>query len=216
MPRRSAAAGRGAENRAMAHTNAWSKIGLGAVLSCALVACGTGPGSPGATATAGDSVPPTPAQTPSSECINPPPDILTLINQTAPAACYGDAPITVVAEVTAVGAIDCARTEPVWLSCGAWVSLQPIAVGVRTTGFVLAATSGPPGLPSMFAAIHPDTAVASQDIVDRQLRITGNFDDPAAQTCRELEAPFGGPATPPDEVIGYCRNLFVMTAFESV
>jgi len=203
----------------MAHTNGWSKIGLGLALAWALVACSADPGStssPSARATAGDSVPSEPARTPSSECINPPPDLLTLINQTDPAACYGDAPITVVAEVIGFGAIDCAGVEPAWFMCGAWVGLQPIAAQARTTGFVLAATRGTNQAPWMFAAIHPDTAVATQDIVGRQLRITGHFDDPAAQTCRETEAPFGGPSTPPDDVIASCRNLFAMTGFEAV
>lgn len=202
----------------MARANACTNIGLGVVLAWALVACGADPGStsPSATATGGDSVPSEPARTPSSECINPAPDLLTLINQTDPVACYGDTPVTVEAEVTSIGAIDCAPVEPAWFNCGAWVGLQPIAAQARSTGFVLAATRGPNQALWMFATIHPDTAVAPQDIVGRQLRVTGHFDDPAAQTCRETAAPFGGPATPPDEVIASCRNLFVMTGFESV
>jgi len=161
-------------------------------------------------------MPSEPARTPSSECVNPPPDLLTLINQTDPVACYGDGPITVEAEVLAVGAIDCAGVEPAWFMCSAWVWLQPIAARATSTGFVLAKTSGPNQAPWMFATIHPDAAAAAQDIIGRELRVTGHFDDPAAQTCRETAAPFGGPATPPDEVIASCRNLFVMTGFESV
>jgi hypothetical protein len=68
----------------------------------------------------------------------------------------------------------------------------------------------------MFATIHPDTALSSIDIIGEQLRVTGHFDDPAAQTCVEKEPPFGGPATPPDEVIASCQRLFVLTAFERI
>jgi hypothetical protein len=50
----------------------------------------------------------------------------------------------------------------------------------------------------------------------RSLRITGHFDDPAAQTCRETEAPFGGATTPPQQVIGICQTEFVLTAFSNL
>ena len=186
-----------------------------AVAALAMAACAAAPGS-SSTATGDDPLPSEPARTPSAECINPPPDLLTLLNQTDPVACYGDAPITVEAEVVSIGAIDCAAVEPAWFGCGAWVALQPIVVGVRTTGFVLAATTGPAAPPSMFAAIHPETAVSSVDLLGERLRVTGHFDDPAAQTCVETQAPFGGPGTPPELVITYCRSLFVLTAFERV
>lgn len=52
-------------------------------------------------------------------------------------------------------------------------------------------------------------------IVGERLRISGHFDDPAARTCVETEAPFGQPSDPQD-VIDSCRNLFVMTAFERI
>ena len=135
-----------------------------------------------------------------------------MINQTDPVACYGDAPITVDAEVVGVGAIDCAPMVPAWMACGAWVALQPIAPQAGTTGFVLAATSGSR---QMFAAIHPETALQASDIMGRSLRITGHFDDPAAQTCRQT-APIFDQATVPPPDISSCRNLFVLTGFEQL
>jgi hypothetical protein len=84
------------------------------------------------------------------------------------------------------------------------------------TGIVLAATTGPNAAPWMFAAIHPETNVVAEDIIGRSLRITGHFDDPAAQTCRETDAPFGEATTPPQQVIAYCQRMFVLTAFASL
>lgn len=189
------------------------------VVALALVACGAGPGPSGSPATAsgsGTDLPSNgPDRTPSTECINPPVDLLTLINQTDPVACYGDTELTVEAEPVVIGAIDCAGVEPAWFGCGAWVALQPVVVGRQSTGFLLAATTGPPGLPWMFATIHPETALSSMDILGERLHITGHYDDPAAQTCVETAAPFGEPSDPADVIAG-CRNLFVMTAFERI
>lgn len=202
----------------MTLSNAFRTIGLAVAIALSQAACAAaepGRSSPGATASPDDSLPPEPARTPSAECINPPPDLLTLINQTDPVACYGDDPITVDAEVVPIGAIDCAPMVPAWMSCGAWVALQPIAAQARTTGFVLAKTSGPPGLPWMFAAIHPETALTAIDIQGRSLRITGHFDDPAAQTCRQTEPVFDEATPPPPDISG-CRNLFVLTGFEQL
>jgi hypothetical protein len=196
----------------MTHSHLFGTVGLGIVIALAQVACASEPGSPSAHATA---LPSEPARTPSAECIKPPLDLLTLINQTDPVACYGDTPITVEAEVVGVGAIDCAPIEPAWMGCGAWVALQPIAVQGGTTGFVLAATTGPGALPQLFAAIHPDTALVASEIMGRPLRITGHFDDPAAQTCRQTEPVFEEETPPPPDISG-CRNLFVMTAFEQL
>jgi len=194
----------------------------GLVLLVALTQAACGAGEPGGSAVPGSSsasqLPPSqPARTPSAECINPPRDLITLINQTDPVPCYGDTPITVDAEVIAVGAIDCAPIEPAWLGCAAWVALQPIAARAGTTGVVLAKTSGPPGLPQMFAAIHPETALEAIDLMGRPLRITGHFDDPAAQTCRQTEPVFEEVTPPPpEETIPGCQRMFVLTAFEQL
>jgi hypothetical protein len=202
----------------MTLSNAYRTIGLAVGIALSQAACAAEPGasSRGGTASPDASRPAGAAQTPSAECINPPRDLLTLINQTDPVACYGDTPLTVDAEVYGVGAIDCAQMEPAWMACGAWVTLVPIAGQAGRTGFVLAATTGPNARPEMFAAIHPETNLESRDIMGRPLRITGHYDDPAAQTCQETQAPFGEATTPPQQVIKYCRNLFVLTAFEQL
>ena len=192
------------------------RASLAVVIGLAIGGCAAGPGTASPDPIGTKSGPSEPAATPSAECINPPRDVVTLINQTDPVACYGDDPITVDAQVASPGAIDCAAVVPAWFSCGAWVQLQPIAAQRAATGNVLVATSGRPGLPWMFSAIHPETALDALDIVGRQLRITGHFDDRAAQTCRETEAPFGGPTTPPEQVIADCQRLFVMTGFEQL
>jgi hypothetical protein len=196
----------------MAPSHVIRTVGLGVVIALAQVACANEPRSSSARATV---LPSEPARTPSAECINPPLDLLTLINQTDPVACYGDEPITVDAEVVGVGAIDCAPIEPAWMGCAALVALQPIAVQAGTTGFVLAATTGPGALPQLFAAIHPDTALDLSDIAGRPLRITGHYDDPAAQTCRQIGLVFDEETPPPPDISG-CRNLFVMTGFEQL
>lgn len=194
----------------MAPSPVFRMASLGVVIALTQVACAWLGSSP----LQATLLPSEAARTPSAECINPPLDLLTLINQTEPAACYGDVPITIDAEVEGVGAIDCAPMEPVWMGCGAWVALQPIAAQAGTPGFVLAATSDP-RRPQMFAAIHPETALEASDIMGRQLRVTGHFDDPAAQTCRQTEPVFDE-VTPPPPDISSCRNLLVLTAFEEL
>jgi hypothetical protein len=184
-------------------------------LTQAACAAGLGASSGPATSTADESPQDQPPRTPSAECINPPSDLLTLFNQTDPVACYGNAPITVDAEAVGVGAIDCAPMVPAWMRCGAWVALQPIGAQAGTTGFVLAATTGPGAAPQLFAAIHPETALEAGDIMGRPLRITGHFDDPAAQTCRQTEPVFDEATVPPPDISG-CRNLFVLTGFEQL
>jgi hypothetical protein len=203
------------ENAAMAPSHLLRTISLAVVIALAQAACAAGLGSSSPTATpTNDSLPSEPARTPSAECINPPPGLLTLLNQTDPVACYSDTPITVDAQVVPIGAIDCAPIVPAWLGCGAWVALQPIGARAGAGGFVLAATSGSTP-PWMFAAIHPDTNLIASDILGRSLRITGHFDDPAAQTCRQTELVFDEATLPPPD-ISSCRNLFVLTAFEEL
>ena len=201
----------------MALANVSRTIGLTVCIALSQAACAAepGPSSQGGAASPQGSLPTGPARTPSPECINPPLDLLTLINQTDPVACYGDTPLTVEAEVVHVGAIDCAPIEPAWMGCSAWVALQPIAVQSSTAGFILAKTSGPPGLPQLFAAIHPETALEWSDIMGRSLRITGHYDDPAAQTCRQTE-PIFDQVTPPPPDSSSCRNLFVLTGFDQL
>jgi hypothetical protein len=156
---------------------------------------------------------PTPSaaeRTPSSECINPPVDVLTLVYQSDPVACYGNAPLTVDAYLSGVGAIDgpCLYVEPAWLACDSWVSLDVVRKTATTTSIILAyvTTSNP-----LLAAIHP-TAEPRDQFMDRNVRVTGHFDDPAAQTCR-YAAGSGWPDAEftASDLISSCRRTFVVT-----
>ena len=86
--------------------------------------------SPSSSASPTTSVLPTPSptatpttptdRTPSADCINPPVDVVTLVYQSDPVACYGGASLTVDAYLVVVrGSIDgpCTAIEPAWFSC---------------------------------------------------------------------------------------------------
>ena len=170
--------------------------------------------SPSEVGTRGPTAIPTPSsaeRTPSSECINPPVDLLTLVYQSDPVACYANGPLTVDAYLTGVGAIDgpCLFIEPAWFACDAWVALEGVRKTATTTSIILAATSGP-GYYAFFAAVHP--TLGTDVLRDRNVRVTGHFDDPAAQTCQQTEL-VGGAETlaPAAEMIEACRRIFVVT-----
>lgn len=91
-----------------------------------------------------------PEATPPADCVNPPRDVATLVEQGDPAACYGSADLSLDAHLTtAIGAIDCpGGLEPAWLGCDGLVSLRTLpgtsnapANGLTTR--LLSTTSGP-------------------------------------------------------------------------
>ncbi|MEX0626599.1 MAG: hypothetical protein WD402_08640 [Chloroflexota bacterium] len=152
---------------------------------------------------------PSPSATPPAGCINPPTDITTLIDMVPtgpldpgsdPVACYGDAPLTFDATWYGGGVADCpSAPEPAWLACSAF-SLQA------------AGDTRKVGAPGLFVAIHPSASLSIPSGPYAQVRVTGHFDDPAAQTCRETQ--LGGGATslaPAAEMIERCRRTFVVT-----
>ena len=151
-----------------------------------------------------------PNRTPSAECFTPPPDLLALINQTDPLACYGSSALTVGAHVTGVGAIDCpGGLQPAWFSCEAMIELEPLAETAEAP-FVLAARSSGP---SLFAVLAPASGIARNVLVETDWLVTGHYDDPAAQACHYTAWPVGAGAPPPaGEVIDQCRRTFVLTA----
>ncbi len=167
--------------------------------------------SPATAATPSPTPAPTtdPERTPSAECFNPPPDILALINQTDPVACYGGAALTVGAHVTGVGAIDCpGGLQPAWFSCESWIQLEPLGETAEAP-FLLAALQGP----FMFAALDPASRLEpNNNLWGFNWLITGHYDDPAAQLCHYTAWPVGAGAPPAaSEVIDGCRRTFVVT-----
>lgn len=153
-----------------------------------------------------------PDRTPSAECFNPPPDILALINQTDPVACYGGAALTVGAHVFVLGgAIHCpGGLQPAWFSCESWIQLEPLGETAEAP-FLLAALQGP----FMFAALDPASGLKRNNLAilaKFNALITGHYDDPAAQLCHITAWPVGAGAPPAaSEVIDGCRGTFVVT-----
>jgi hypothetical protein len=113
-------------------------------------------------------------------------------------ACYRDTPLTFDAEPVA-GVADCPVTvEPVWLSC-------------PQTFLRLVGETRKVGAPSLTVAIDPVSALSLP--LNTDVRITGHFEDPAAQTCNETERPplVGGTPEPAADTIERCRRTFVVT-----
>jgi hypothetical protein len=143
-------------------------------------------------------VAPSPTTSPAADCVNPPIDITSLINMADPVACYGNADLTLDAEVVA-GIGGCPIVvEPTWLSCP-----QTLLMLVGETRKVGAST--------LSVAIDPASGV-SVGAPNKNVRVTGHFDDPAAQTCRETERlEVGGTPAPAKLTIEGCRRTFVVT-----
>jgi len=141
---------------------------------------------------------PLPTGTSPADCVNPPPDIAALIAQTDPVACYGNAPLTLVASPIAAQ-IDCpVIVEPVWLACGTSI-LRP--VGGSKFG------------PELVVNVDPKSGISFSDYLNKNVRITGHFDDPAARTCREAgrSPAVEGTPEPAAATIESCRRKFVVT-----
>jgi hypothetical protein len=170
--------------------------------------------SPTALPTPSPTALPTPSdRTPSPECIHPPVDVLTLAYQSDPVACYGNTPLTVDGYLTSPGVIDgpCAFVEPAWLSCNSWVELDVVRTTAATTSIILAYVSTGNTSYPFFAAIQP-TAGPRDQFMDRNVRVTGHFDDPAARTCRFVAGSgFSDAPNPATDLISSCRRIFVVT-----
>ncbi len=166
--------------------------------------------SPSELSTPSESAAPSPTATATlpAGCINPPTDITTLIDLQStgpldpagdPVACYSNAPLTFEATWYGGGVADCpSAPEPAWLACSSF-SLQA------------AGDSRKVGAPQLFVAVEPSVSFSPSEPY-AQVRVTGHYDDPAAQTCRETA--LGGDATtlaPAAETIESCRRTFVVT-----
>jgi hypothetical protein len=155
---------------------------------------------------------PSPSATPSASlpagCVNPPTDITTLIALQStgpldpgvdPVACYGSAPLTFDATWYGGGVADCpSAPEPAWLACSSF-SLQA------------AGDTRKVGAPQLFVAVDPSVSLSISEAY-AQVRVTGHYDDPAAQTCRETQLGGGAESlAPAAETIERCRRTFVVT-----
>ena len=159
-----------------------------------------------------DPPPATPEASIPEDCVNPPPDVGTLIEQDQRAACYGDAELTVEAHAALLqGAIDCpGDLQPSWFACGGTiVELYPLDSARVPSPIILAARSPHSG-PALSAVIHPDSGIDLHRGLDAPVTAIGHFDDPAAATCRYLSWPDPQPPAPED-VVANCREVFVIT-----
>lgn len=143
---------------------------------------------------------------PAIGCLEAPPNLESLIEfqdgtRDDPVVCFGDAPLTFDARWIGGGVADCPMApEPAWLACSAF-SLAPVGNTAKV------------GVPSLFVAVDPSTSSLPEVATD--VRVTGHFDDPAAQTCHETV--LGGLAeslAPAADTVEHCRNVLVITAVE--
>jgi hypothetical protein len=199
----------GRVTRVTMHTLIASRTAVALMVLMALAACAAQAPSVSPTATLGSAAPtspspaatspsPAPTQTFAADCVNPPVDIMSLINVADPVACYGHAPLTFDA-YSVSGVADCPVTvEPDWLACPQGSLMQ-----VGETRKV--------GAPQLTVAIDPASGVSSGG--NANVHVTGHFDDPAAQTCHETQRPpsVGGSPEPIADSIERCRGTFVVT-----
>ena len=116
-----------------------------------------------------------------------------------PVACYGDSPLSFDATWLGGGEADCpAAPQPAWLACSAF-SLQAPGDTRKV------------GVPTLFVAIDPSASLSIPSGPYGQVRVTGHFDDPAAQTCHETQLGDAETLAPVTETIERCRRVFVVT-----
>ena len=183
------------------HRHALGSTLLATVL---LSACGATSSTPTPSATADQSVAASnpeslPSLSPAIGCVESPPDVEVLSAQADPAACFGSDPLTFDAYLAGGGAVDCPIVvEPTWLSC-------------PPTLLQLVGETRKVGAPFLLVAFDPASPISAPGQINA--RVTGHFDDPVAQTCRETErAPaIGGTPQPVAEAIAQCRRIFVVT-----
>ena len=203
-----------------------SRIALAVVLSAAVAACATSPSpsqpqaavpsdSPQVATFPGGQSPvaaPSPTALPTAsmpgDCVTPPTDINTLIDMVStgpqdpggdPVACFGDASLSFDATWLGGGEADCPTApQPAWLACSPF-SLQAPGDTRKV------------GPPALFVAIHPSASLSIPSKPYAQVRVTGHFDDPAAQTCHETQLGDAATLAPVVQTIERCRRDFVVT-----
>ena len=143
---------------------------------------------------------PLPTGTPAADCVNPPADVTSLIDVADPVGCYGSAAVTLDAYLAGLGVVDCMVTvEPAWLGCPPAGSLMLVGETRKL------------GAPFLGVALDPASGISWSELVGMNARVTGHFDDPAAQTCIEIGRAFGETPGPAAGAIEACRRTFVVT-----
>lgn len=203
-----------------------SRFILAVILGAAVAACASSPGlsqpqtpvpsgppqitnlADGPSPVAAPEATAVPTVTLPASCVTPPTDINGLIDMETrgpqdpdgdPVACFGDAPLTFDATWLGGGQADCpAAPEPAWLACSAF-SLRALGDTRKV------------GAPELFVAIHPSASLSIPFEPYAQVRVTGHFDDLAAQTCHETQLGDAHSLAPAAQSIERCRREFVVT-----
>jgi hypothetical protein len=189
------------------------------------------PGSAGAPSIEPTSTPTAPTSTPDGGglpqigCLGPRPDLAAIlaVDASQRPACFGRANLTFQAVVVGA-ATDCVpiQVQPRWLWCppaaflavpgtASWPESDDVAhaTGSASGGPIFAAAAVP--LLEMYAA--PGSGIGRGQFADgTKVQVVGHFDDPAASTCRLLNAQPGIRAPTPAEVVLACRQAFVALA----
>jgi len=147
------------------------------------------------------------------ECGAPPNDIVKLVNVEGAltAACFGDQPLTF--RAWTVGCYGCSAPPSAGPGSGqpAWLAQPPKA----TTLFLSPSRVGLWG--AIEAVLDPSLRGSVIPGPIRQVRVTGHFDDPAAQSCRRVptefeEQSYAGVA----DIVAGCRATFVVTEIREI
>lgn len=157
-------------------------------------------------------------RTPSPDCVNPPPDLMTVIFTEHRVRCYGRTPLTVSGVIDGIGTYDpLLLTEPAWLAMPHLTlraivdetgsQAQPITLAAHREGVALPSTWVPPDL---WIVAHPSSGIELGDYELRAVTVVGHFDDPAAMTCHYLED-YTAIGFSPEDAVRYCRGQFVVT-----
>jgi len=175
--------------------------------------------SPSPSSSAPDSAPPssapptqaaTPAESPSASpapsagCVDPPPDLATIVALDAPArlACFGGSSLS----------FDATISKPI-LDCGIGPRVEPAWFCLPGVFLAVPDASPDTGLQSLDAYWDPASGLTPTSFTaGRTMRITGHFDDPAASTCHVASVPKGQSPEPPGAVVLGCREAFIVTA----
>lgn len=156
-------------------------------------------------------------RTPSPECINPPPDLMTVIFTADRIECYGRTPLTLEGVVGGIGTYDpVLYTEPAWLGMPG-STLFAIVEGIPMPEPVALVTFGGEAArpsttvpPDLWIVADPASGIDLGDYMLQVVRVVGHFDDPAAASCHYTED-YSSLGYEADDCIWQCRNQFVVT-----